>query len=74
MYCIYAIIFMYRYFCGFGLRAEICEGLISKKNYVFITINRHKLKWKFLQDPTCEIHENKTTWKYLTTHTVYEIL
>ena len=46
----YAIYFAYRYFCDFGLSGEI-------HNFpdVFIAINGHILKWKFLK-----IHENKT--------------
>ena len=50
--------------------AEIREGLISQFSDVFITINRHKLKWKS-RGLTREIHENNTTAK-ITTY-VYSI-
>ena len=36
---VYAIIFTYRYFCGFGLGSEIREGIISQFSDVFITTN-----------------------------------
>ena len=40
---------------------------------IFITINRHKLKWKFLQGLTRKIRENKTTAK-ITMYTVSLIM
>ena len=55
--------FTYRKCHDFGLGAEIHEGVISRFSDVFITINRHQLKWKFLQGLTREILENKTTAK-----------
>ena len=67
-YCIRQY-FAYIYFRGFGLSAEIREGLISRFSDVFIHINRHTLKWKFLRGLTREIRENKTTAK-ITTYTV----
>ena len=51
---VYAIIFTYRYFRNFGLGAEIREGLICDVSDVFVTINRHKLKWKFSRGLTSE--------------------
>ena len=39
--------FRVQIFHGFGLGSENHEGLISRFSDVFITINRHKLKWKF---------------------------
>ena len=68
-YRIHGIIFAYRYFHGFGLGAEICEGLILWYLWCF-HYYRHKLKWTFLQGLTREICENKTTTK-ITTYTVY---
>ena len=53
-----AIFFTYIYFHDFGLGAEIREGLIRNFSNVFITINRHKLKWKFSHGLTREISEN----------------
>ena len=47
-----------QYFRGFGLIAEIHEGLILQYSDVFITINRHILKWKCLRGVTREIREN----------------
>ena len=67
---VYAIIFAYIYFHGFGLGSEICEGLISRFSDAFFTLNRHKLKWKFSRGLT---RENKTTAK-ITTFTVYSYL
>ena len=69
---VYAIIFAYRYLRSFELGAEICEGLISRFSNIFITLNRHKLKCKFLQGLTREIHKNKTTAK-LITYTVFAL-
>ena len=62
---VYAIIFAYIYSRDFGLGVKICEGLISWFSDVFITINRHKLKWKFLRGLTHKIHENKTKNNYV---------
>ena len=61
--------FAYRYFCGFGLGAEICEGLISRISDVVITINRHKLKWKSSRGLTREICENNLTTAKIITYT-----
>ena len=44
---------------------------------VFITINRHKLKWKFSQGLTREIRENKTTVNitmYTVSFTIVQVL
>ena len=40
------------YFAIFGLGWGICESLISLFCDVFITMNSHILKWKFLRPPT----------------------
>ena len=63
---------MHRYFRDFGLSGEICESLISQFSDVFITINRHILKWKCSRGLTREIRENKTTAKITTYNTVYD--
>ena len=65
---VYTIILAYIYFRDLGLGAEICEGIISHFSDVFITINRHKLKWKFSRGLTHKICENKNHHLYSISH------
>ena len=66
-YCIRHIFHAQKY--NFGLSGEIRESLISRFSDVFISINRHILKWKCSHGLTRKIRENKTTAK-ITTYTV----
>ena len=63
--------FRIQIFPQFWTRSGNSQGLnFMQFSDVFITINRHKQKWKFSRGLTCKIHENKTTAK-ITTYTVH---
>ena len=52
---------------------KFVRGQFHDFSDVFITINRHKWKWKFSRGPTPEIWKNKTTTN-ITTYTVLPLI